>query len=508
MGIRQVVVLALVLWHSVAHAIPVTNTNDAGAGSLRDAITQANQAQGSNTIAISATGTIALVSPLPVMSFTLTITGPGADKLTIQGSASPSPVLSISGAVQISGLTIRGGSNAGGNGGGILVTTGSLVVLNSTITGNTALTGSGIYSTTGSLIIQGSTITDNTGTAAIYGGGDVTVVDSTIANNQGTAIVFPTTDAILSIDRSTISGNTAAAGIGGLQMQGGSAKIRNTTFSGNSGPQGGDFWTFSDGVALSLVNVTVTGTSAPSLLFDHAATVTLRNTLFDGPGARCSTGSRPTSLGHNLSRDMTCNLTGAGDKPGMDPLLGPLAANGGPSMTHALRAESPAANAGDSTSIGALDQRGLPRVQFAAVDIGALEVTEPMVSTQPVAQTVAEGEMLTLSVAAMNQNSTTPLTYQWRKDGTPVVGATSATYTNPAAMVEDSGMYDVLVINDGGGIPSAAVAVTVTPAPKSDSSGGCCSSTGRGTWVDGALALALLAFLGVPRQRRVMSQRR
>lgn len=506
MGTRLAVGLAWLMWHSVAYAasFTVTNTADSGTGSLRAAITNANAAQGSNTIVISATGTIALASPLPTVSFTVTITGPGADKLTIQGSPGPSPVLSSNGTVQLSGVTIMGGANSGNNGGGILVTNGSLVLRNSTITGNTAAIGGGIYSL-GSLTIQNSTITGNTGTGAIYGGSDTTVVDSTIANNQGTAIVFPTQAAILSIDRSTISGNTDAAGVGGIQLQGGTAKIRNTTFSGNSGSQGGDFWTFSDGVTLTLTNVTAIGGSAPALLFDHNATVTLRNTLLAGTGTRCSAGHLPTSQGHNLSSDTTCNLTDATDKPGVDPSLGPLAANGGPTLTHAPLAGSPALNAGDGTGLEANDQRGVARVQFAAVDIGAVEVSEPTVSTQPAPQSVAEGAMFTLSVAAMNQNSTTPLKYQWRKDGAAITGATSATYTNPAAAVEDSGMYDVLVINDGGGLPSMAVAVTVTPAPKG-SSGGCCSSTGGGS--DAVLGLGLVVLLGVPRRRRAALNRR
>lgn len=510
MGIRLAVSLALLVWHSVAYAaaFTVTNTDDTGTGSLRAAITNANAAKGSNTITISANGKIVLASPLPLLGFTLTITGPGADKLTIQGSPGPAPVLTSNATLQLSGVTITGGANAGNNGGGILVMGGSLTLLNSTITGNTAALGGGIYSA-GELVILSSTISGNTGTGAIYGGGDISVVDSTIANNQGTAIVSPVTGAILSIESSTISGNTDAAGIGGIQLQGGSAKIRNTTFSGNSGAQGGDFWTFSDGVTLALTNVTAVGGSAPALLFDHAATVTLRNTVLAGTGTRCSAGHLPTSQGHNLSSDTTCNLTQATDKPGVDPMLGPLAANGGPTRTHAPLAGSPVLNAGDGAGLVTNDQRGLPRVQFAVVDIGAVEVSEPMVVTQPAPQTVAEGDMFALSVAAMNQNSTSPLKYQWRKDTKPIDGATGSTFTNPAAAVEDAGMYDVLVINDGGKLPSMAVAVTVTPATKRDSSsGGCCSATGRAAWPDAVVGLALAVFLGVPRRRRAARDQR
>lgn len=508
MRIRLGISLAWLVWHSVAHAasFTVTNTDDAGTGSLRAAMVAASNA-GPNTILITATGTIALASPLPTVVGTLTITGPGADKLTIQGSPGPAPVLTSNATLQVSGVTITGGANAGNNGGGILVTNGSLTLLNSVITGNSAAAGGGIYSTLGSLTILSSTISNNMGAGTIVGGNDITVFDSTIADNHGTAIISTTTGSILSIDRSTISGNTDAAGIGGIQLQGGTANIRNTTFSGNTGLQGGDFWTSSDGVTLKLTNVTAVGGSAPALLFDHAATVTLRNTLLAGTGTRCAGGHLPTSQGYNLSSDTSCNLTQATDKPGVDPMLGPLAANGGPTRTHALLAGSPALNAGDGTGLENTDQRGLPRIQFKVVDIGAVEASEPMVVTQPMPQTVAEGEMFTLSVAAMNQNSTTPLKYQWRKDQAAIAGATSATYTNPAAAVEDAGMYDVLVINDGGELASTAVAVAVTPAPKKDAgSGGCCSSAGGGA--DAILGLGLVALLGAPRRRRAALNRR
>jgi MYXO-CTERM domain-containing protein len=519
----MVVVLALLLSHSVAHAalFTVKNANDSGPDSFRQALIDANMSPGPHTIifSLSAPGpaTVTLASPLPSVIVALTVTGLGADQLTIQGSGA-SPVLTLSAGVQLqlSGVTIKGAVNSAGNGGGIAVTVadGTLILLDSVVTGNSASSGSGIFSM-GTLTIRRSSITGNTGTgtSAIFGGGNTTVVDSTIADNTGTGIVFPTAGKTLSIDRCTISGNTAASGSGGVELQAGTASIRNTTlsgnsFSGSSATQAGNLSAVS-GVTLALVNVTAAGGSAPALVFESGSTVTLRNTLVAGTTANCSSDSHPTSQGHNLSSDATCNLTDATDQSSKDPLLGPLMANGGATLTHALMARSPALNAGDGLGLETSDQRGKMRVQFLVVDIGAVEVSEPVLSTQPVApQAVAEGDPFTLSVAAMNQNSTTPLTYQWRKDGTAVMGATSATYTNPAAAVADAGMYDVLVINDGGGLPSAAVAVTVTPAVKGDvttggdgGSGGCCSSTGGGS-SSALLGLVLVVVLGVPRRRR------
>lgn len=507
MGTR-VVILALLLWSSVAHAalIQVSNTADTGVGSLRNAIINANTATGTNTIAINTSGTIMLATPLPALGFNLTVTGPGAGQLTIQGSASPAPVLTITGTVQISGVTIRGGNNASGNGGGILVSSGSLTLIDSVITANTAQQGSAIFANA-TLTIRTSTISGNMGTGAIAASGDATVVDSTIANNQGTAIVFTPASKTLTIDRCTISGNTDAAGVGGLQLQGGTANIRNTTFSGNSGAQGGDLWTFSDGVTLALLNVTAVGGSAPALLFDHASTVTLRNTLLAGTGARCAGGHAPTSQGHNLSSDTTCGLGGTADQSGVDPMLGALAMNLGKTMTHLPMMGSPALNAGDGASLEPQDQRGKMRVQFGVVDIGAVEAVEPVITTQPAApQALAEGDMFSLTVAAMNQDSTAALKFQWRKDGAALAGATSETLTKTGATPADSGMYDVLVINEGGSLPSKAVAIVVTAAVRPDSpmggddnGGGCCSST-AGAGSNAVLGLA--GLLAARRKRR------
>jgi hypothetical protein len=82
------------------------------------------------------------------------------------------------------------------------------------------------------------------------------------------------------------------------------------------------------------------------------------------------------SNGHNLDGDGTCGLGEPTDLPGTDPLLGPLADNGGPSETHALLPGSPAIDAGPPTC-EATDQRGVPRPQEAACDIGAYERQPP-----------------------------------------------------------------------------------------------------------------------------------
>lgn len=82
-----------------------------------------------------------------------------------------------------------------------------------------------------------------------------------------------------------------------------------------------------------------------------------------------------TSFGFNLDSDSSCGLSGTGDQSGVDPLLGPLQNNGGPTETHALLTGSPAIDAVTSgCPPPATDQRGIARAQGPACDIGAYEV--------------------------------------------------------------------------------------------------------------------------------------
>ena len=80
------------------------------------------------------------------------------------------------------------------------------------------------------------------------------------------------------------------------------------------------------------------------------------------------------SAGHNLEEGTDCGFTGAGDKRGVDPLLGPLQDNGGQSDTRALAAGSPALDAADNATCPSTDQRGVSRPQTATCDFGAFEL--------------------------------------------------------------------------------------------------------------------------------------
>ena len=92
--------------------------------------------------------------------------------------------------------------------------------------------------------------------------------------------------------------------------------------------------------------------------------------------------------------------------------------------------------------------------------------TAPTISTQPANVSIVSGNTATFTVAAAG---TAPLTYQWQKNGTPVAGATGASYTTPAESVSDTGaMFDVVVMNSAGSVTSANATLTVTATSMSD----------------------------------------
>ncbi|HVT26521.1 MAG TPA: hypothetical protein VHE81_00750, partial [Lacipirellulaceae bacterium] len=207
----------------------VTNLTDAPvapAGSLRDAINQANASAGADSIQFAAglTGTLNLAAGAGNLDITdpVTINGPGAANLTIDATAAVSRIFNIedtAGNVAISGLTLTKGNAGTGAGGAIYsASLGMLTISNSVVSGNTAGTGGGIFAT-GDLIISGTTVggagAGNTSTAqggGIYAG------------------------SMLMLSNSTVSGNTASAGSGGGIFAAGSAMIENSTIGGLTAP--------------------------------------------------------------------------------------------------------------------------------------------------------------------------------------------------------------------------------------------------------------------------------
>ena len=250
--------------------------------------------------------------------------------------------------------------------GGGVYNSGSLNVINSTIRENEAYRGGGINNR-GSLIVQASAIVDN---RASWGGG--------VSNDSMRTAL---------IDRSTISGNEALQTGGGIYNAADSvlAITASTIASNQAGLNGGGIYDAST----ETNPVTISGTIvADNDVLSPSATETIYDDL--GPGI--------VSLGHNLVQSLYATTPCFGISPGaviaatgmcpipphftpletdivnVDARLAPLADNGGPTMTHALLADSPAINAGITSSEESNDQRGVQRDLYH--DIGAHESTD------------------------------------------------------------------------------------------------------------------------------------
>jgi hypothetical protein len=263
----------------------------------------------------------------------------------------------------LNGVTITGGNANGSSfpansGGGILNDGGSPTLTNVIITGNQAGNGGGISNGSGEVKVMNSTISGNT---ASGGGG--------ISNNDGGTV---------EVMNSTISGNTAISG-GGIANNGGILTVSSSTLSGNSATYGGGISNSISG-ALTVTNSTLSGNSASNSGggIRNSGTVTLANTIVaNSTSGGDYSGNAPTTLGVNtIESGVSASASVLTD----DPALGPLADNGGPTLTHLPQSGSPAIDGGDDSVATdqnddplTTDQRGFARIS-GTVDIGAVEI--------------------------------------------------------------------------------------------------------------------------------------
>ena len=140
-----------------AATVTVTSLGDTGAGTLRQAITDANPG---DTIDFSVTGTITLSSGRLTVLDNLTITGPGGSSLTISGNNSSGVFLTAIGTVAISGLTLTNGNGGGGQGGGV-ENQGTLTLTDVVVSNSVARLGSGIFNG-GTFALTRTTVSGNT----------------------------------------------------------------------------------------------------------------------------------------------------------------------------------------------------------------------------------------------------------------------------------------------------------------------------------------------------------
>jgi hypothetical protein len=327
------------------------------------------------------------------------------------------------------------------DGGGSILNRENLTLNACVLTGNFAPNGGAILNTAGTLTLNDCTVSGNNGGdggAALISGSGLAVTRSTIANNQvtnaGGGIALLGLSATI-ID-STISGNFADESGGGLYQYGGSLSVRSSTISGNSADSdhdgiGSGGGIFSSLATFEVLNSTISGNSAgehgAGVFSDTSQPVSLKFSTITGNVVANFSGSsgggihsdNVASLDHTI---VAGNLQGAstrddvvgsfdafysliGDKRSeavnntggsligttaapIDAKLGPLANNGGLTLTHALLSGSPAIEAGNpaavagSGGISQFDQRGNPfsrladfdGVGGARIDIGAVEM--------------------------------------------------------------------------------------------------------------------------------------
>ncbi|MGB9145882.1 MAG: MBG domain-containing protein [Acidobacteriaceae bacterium] len=226
----------------------VTTTADSGTGSLRAAITSVNGDTSADTIDFAAgvTGTITPQTPLPAITNDVTITGPGAGKLSISGSAvTTAPIFTVNSGVtvSISGLTLSGAITTVE--GGAIASAGTLTVSSCAITNDSGgAGGGGIFASGGTLAVSDSTFSGNSGGAGgaigIDPGATATITNSTFYGNnaslEGGAIY---SNGTLTITNSTISANSATNSGGGINS-GGTLTLANTIVAGNSAAASND----------------------------------------------------------------------------------------------------------------------------------------------------------------------------------------------------------------------------------------------------------------------------
>lgn len=440
--------LTVALWqvsHKVQAAAPfatitVTNTNDSGAGSLRQAIADAAAGDTINFNLANCPCTITLTSGELIIDKSLTIQGLGADQLSVSGNNN-SRVFNVFGDdVTIDGLSVVQGNGVGGLnqrggaivhqlngtltvshcvlsnnlmsfyspgsfGGGIHNEGGTVNIVATNITNNRSVWGSGVYQNGGTMNITDSIISGNSSRGGVGGGvyntATLTTSRSSISGNvgydEGGGIY---NEGVLRLTQTTVSlnklelGNVTGAGGGIYNASTANALILNSTISSNNVPArnvlGGGVFTQG---SLTLVNSTITanrGSSAGGLRCFSGSTCVAANTIiagnffangqspFDVNGTVHSLGNNLFGTGSalQLTGDLTTNLLN------LNARLGPLADNGGPTLTHALLPDSPAINAGNSALAVdennqslTTDQRGMgyARLIGNTVDIGAVE---------------------------------------------------------------------------------------------------------------------------------------
>ncbi len=276
--------------------------------------------------------------------------------------------------------------------------------------------GAGI-SNGGTLLLDNVSIHTNvvlgTTSSAIGGGifnsGTVAIIESTIDNNtadRGSGIFSNNT---LEIFQSTVSNNIGRTGVGIMNF--GGLGIFNSTISNNAATGNTGGIDNSTGGIMVITNSTIVENGAQGILSSAPGDLTISNSIVaNNSGLNCSgSGANIVSQGNNLDSDGSCGFVQAGDISNTDPMIGPLADNGGPTHSHALLSGSPAVDAGNNATCENEGQRATLRPQdgddngAAVCDMAALEMLLSELITQGPTSSDGGGGC---SMASVNNSST------------------------------------------------------------------------------------------------------
>ncbi|MCC6968995.1 MAG: right-handed parallel beta-helix repeat-containing protein [Phycisphaerales bacterium] len=310
----------------------VTNTRDAGAGSLRQAVLDANAAAGADVIEFSSglAGTIALSSGELNVSDSLSINGPGANALAVNAGSASRVFNFTSGTSFLRRLSITRGSATAGAG---VANAGTLTIEACDISSNSAVAG-GAIANTGTLTALGSTFAYNSASGSGAG----------LYNDAG---------GVMSLLNCTISLNSTSGQYGGGIDTLGTLTVSNSTIAYNFASAGRAISIRGAGNATAIS--TIIASSQSNVVYGVFEAGSINNLLqYSGGG---------------LTNGVNGNIVG------VDPFMSSLSWAGGPTKVHALRDGSPAINKGVNPNSLTTDQRGgiYARQVGAVVDIGAFE---------------------------------------------------------------------------------------------------------------------------------------
>lgn len=421
---------------SSAATFTVTTTNDSGLGSFRQAVLDANNSPGGDVIQFSVSGSIPVTSGPLVVSGDLAINGPGADALALDAFGANRVMTITSGQVLINDLALQNGlAPALQPGGGVLVNGGDLTLVRCAVLNNR--------------------------TQLVVG-----------VNGDGGAI-YVNSSRRLTARQCLFAGNQVGMGTGGAVRghNGSILEFVNCTFSGNSATQGGAvfFANLASFNHCTVVDNSATsaggGVWAPVLGARVANSIVFRNLAPSGTDWLGSAQSGGFNLLGAVSGSSGWVAT---DRVGLDPALGPLGDNGGPTSTYALLEGSPALDSADPASVETEDQRGVSRPQGPGGDVGAFELE---VMNRPPSANAGDDQTLTsesglAEVQLDGSGSADPdgddLEYAWYEGG-----ALIASGVMPTVSLRDGVHVITLVVSDEAGLTAqdSMTATVVAPTP-------------------------------------------